>query len=225
MVVGVSGCHHTEYGVRQLVPVTVQVLVVLLVYSLQLGMETAQHNILETVRLNLCPILQLIAGDILHIYRLVVTGKGITAVTADVSHQLVVFVGNEVCAGLVTDAVYLVIDSLALFGVGRCTIYLIEVRNLIQQHLLLFIVDGTQIGTALEHHVLQIVSQTRCLSWLMFTAGMHSDICLNTGLFLVYCQINFQPVFQRIHLGIQRVILYSLIVILLLTSGKTHNSY
>ena len=221
VVIGMCGSQRAKDSIRQLVPVGVQVLVVLLVHSLQLGMESAQHHILEAVRLNFGPVLQLVAGYILHINRLVVTGEGIAAVATDVSHQFIVLVGDEVRAGLVADAVYLVVDSLTLLWVSRCTVHFVQVGNFIQQHLLLLVVGGAQVCTTLKHHVLQIMCKTCSLHWFMLTAGMNSYECLDARLFLVDRHVNLQSIGQGIHLCVQWVVFHSLVIIFLLTARKT----
>ena len=225
MVIGVCGSQRSEDSVRELVPVVVQVLIVLLIYGLQFSMESTQDNVLEAVRLYLCPVLQLVTGDVLHINRLVVAGEGITAVAAYVSHYLIILVGDEVSAGLVADAVYLVIDSLTLLRVGCGAVYLVQVSDLVQQDLLLLVVGGTQIGATLEHHVLQVMCQTGSLCRLMLAAGMYGYKSLDAWLLLVNCHVNLQAVRQGVHFCVQWVVLYGLVIILLLTTRKTDDGH
>ena len=70
--------------------------VLFFVYRLQLGVETADHAVLEAVGLNLGPVFHLIAGDVFRVAGHVVAGVGVGAVSSDGGHQLVVFVGDGI---------------------------------------------------------------------------------------------------------------------------------
>ena len=88
-----------QQGIVELVGVVGQVDVILLVDGFQLRVESTNHHVLKTVRLNLGPVLYLIRGNVLRVARHVVAGVGIGAFGSDGRHQFVVFVGNEILGG------------------------------------------------------------------------------------------------------------------------------
>ena len=92
--VGVVGEKHAVDLFQHLAGVIGQGHVLLLIYGLQLGVESAYGGVLETVCLNLCPVFNLVAGDVLGIAGYIVAGVGICSVGSDGRHQLVVFVGD-----------------------------------------------------------------------------------------------------------------------------------
>ena len=59
-------------------------------------METADDHILETVGLNLCPVLHFVAGNVFRVAGYIVRGIGIRSLCTDSRHQFVVLVGNEI---------------------------------------------------------------------------------------------------------------------------------
>ena len=59
-------------------------------------METTDDHILETVALDLCPILNLVRRDVLRITGDIVRGKSVSTLGTDGCHQFVVLVGDEV---------------------------------------------------------------------------------------------------------------------------------
>ena len=94
--VWVVGPQHLADGGKELAAVLCNTDIVFLIYRLQLSMETADDHILETVSLNLRPVLYLVAGDVFRVARHIVRGIGIRSLCTDSSHQLVVFIGNEI---------------------------------------------------------------------------------------------------------------------------------
>ena len=65
--VGVRGEQLRHHGSIELVAIIRQTDVILLIDSLQLRMETTNGHIHEAVGLNLCPVINLVRGDILHV--------------------------------------------------------------------------------------------------------------------------------------------------------------
>ena len=70
--------------------------VILLIDGLQLSVESANHHVLKAFALNLCPVLNLVAGNVFHITSYIETGIGIGTLSTNSRHQLVVLIGNEV---------------------------------------------------------------------------------------------------------------------------------
>ena len=65
--VGMGGCKFLAQGFPHLVTIVRQIDVILLIDSLQFRMESTDHHMLETVALDLRPVLNLIAGDVLRV--------------------------------------------------------------------------------------------------------------------------------------------------------------
>ena len=203
--------HRTPY----LVTVVSQIHVVFLVDGFQLGMETANHHVLETVGLNLRPVLNLVRRDVLYVARHIVRREGIRTLGTDSCHQLVVLVGNEVLCCHLTHRVNLVIGLLTGLSIGQFTICLVTLLNIRQQRSLCRGVRGAKLLGTLEHQVLQIVSQTGCLGRVVLRTCPHGDIGLNAGLFLVHTQIHLQSVVQRIDARLALISLQRLILVVL----------
>ena len=224
VIIGMGGRESLRDGRKNPVPVFIKIHIVFLIHTLQLRMEPSQHHVLETVALHAGPVFHLIGRNVLHIHRLVVAGIGIGAVAADVRHHLVIFVGDEIGACKIADAVNLLVDGRTRCIVLSDTIGLIEIAYLIQQDFFLLVVGGAQVGTALKHHVFQIVGQTCRLRGLMLASRVYGNECLYSRLFLVHGHVHLQPVGKGIHLGFQRIALHGLVRILVLrTSRHTHN--
>ena len=75
--IGMIGEQLTHHGSHLLTEIARQTDVVLLIDSLQLGMETADDHVLETVCLNLGPVFYLVRRNILDIAGNVIRGVGI----------------------------------------------------------------------------------------------------------------------------------------------------
>ena len=87
---------HLAQRSKQFTAVTCQSDVVLLIHSLQLSVETANHHILETVGLNLGPVINLVRWDILGIAIHFIRCIGIGTLSTNSSHQFVVLIRNKV---------------------------------------------------------------------------------------------------------------------------------
>ena len=178
-------------------------------------METTNDHILETVCLNLGPVVYLVGGDILRIAGYIVRSIGIGTLSTDGSHQFVILVGDEVLGSDLTDRVNLVVSLLTSLRVSEFTISLIALFYLGKQRSLSSRVVGTELLGALKHQVLQIVSQSCCLSRVVLRTSTHGDISLNTGLFLIDRKEHLQAVVQRINAGLHHVTRDSSILVVL----------
>ena len=221
VAVGVVGEEGGKHGVVHLAVVLGEAHVLLLVDGLQLGVEQAQHQVLETVGLNLAPGLQLVVGDVLDIHGgdvldihgVVVAGEGVGAGRADGGHRFVVLVGDGNLRGLVAQAVNLVVDGGASGGVVEHAVGLKQVFNLLDEYLLLCPVGGAEFLGALEHHVLQIVGQAGGLVGVVARTGTHGDVGLDFRSVFVNAREDFKTVVQRVFAHIQRVVGIGLVLI------------
>ena len=159
--------------------------VLLLVYSLQLGMETADHHVLESVALYLSPILYLVVRDVLYIAGHIVGSIGVGALASDARHQLVVLVRDVVLGCQLRNRVDFVISLLALCRVGQLAVALISASDFVEIRLFLGMVCGSELLGSLEHQMLQIVGKTGCFGRVVSGTCLHCDVCLQTRLFLV----------------------------------------
>ena len=216
VAVGVMGEEGGKHGVVHLAVVLGEAHVLLLVDGLQLGVEQAQHQVLEAVGLNLAPSLQLVVGDVLDIHGVVVAGEGVGAGRADGGHGLVVLVGDGNLRGLVAQAVNLVIDGGASGGVVEHAVGLKQVFNLLDEHLLLLPVGGAEALGTLEHHVLQVVGEAGGLVRVVARAGTNGDVGLNLRSIFVNAHEHLQTIVQRILTHIQRVVGIGLVLVGLL---------
>ena len=191
--------------------------VLLLIDGLELGVEAADDHVFKTVALHLCPVLNLVRGDVLGVAGDVVRGVGVGAFGADGGHQLVVLVGDGNLAGLIADAVNLVIDGAALLGVGGLTIDLVKVGNLVEHGALGIDVLCAEVGGALEHQVLQIVAQAGGLGRVVLAAHADGDVSLDARSILVDGQIDLQAIVEGVDAGLHRVARYRFVGILLPT--------
>ena len=153
---------------------------------------------LEAVALDLRPVLNLIAGDVLGVTGHIVRGEGIRTFGSDGRHEFVVLVGDEVLGSQLTDGVNLMIGLLTGLRIRQLTIGLIALFNLSQQRSLGLRIIRSELGGTLEHQVLQIMSQTCRLCRVVLRTGPHGDIRLNPRSFLIHRQIHLQSVIQRI---------------------------
>ena len=217
--VGMVGPQHLTDGVEQLTLVTGQSDVILFIHSLQLCMEATDNHILETVGLNLRPVLHFVGRDVLRVAGHIVRGIGIRTLRTDGSHQFVILVGNEVLGSLLRQRVYLSVNLLTCLRISQFAIGLVALFDLIKQRSLSLGVVGTKLTGALKHQVLQIVRQTRRLCGVVFRTRPYGDICLNTRLLLVHTQIHLQSILQGIDTRLSHISLYSLILVL---AARTH---
>ena len=187
------------HGSIELATVGCQTDVILLVHGLQLGMETTDDHVLETVTLDLRPVLNLVRGDILRIAGHIVRGVGIRTLCTNGCHQLVVLIGDEVLRSNLTHRVNLMIGLLTGLGVGQLPISLVTLLNFSEQGGLCLWVVRTKLLRTLEHQVLQVVSQTCGLRWVVLRTCTHSDIRLDPRLLLIHREIHLQPIIQGIY--------------------------
>ncbi len=166
---------------------------------------------LKPVYLYLRPIFELIGGDILDKYRLVVTRIGIRTLCADGLHQLVILIGDEQLGGFVTDRVYGFIHGAALLLVGELAVLLEQSLYLVQHRFLGGVIYGAVILRTLEHQVLEIVGQPRGAGRIVFRPRLNGYLRLNTrGLFVHRC-VDLQSVVERIDAHSDRVAFDSLV--------------
>ena len=130
-------------------------------------MESANDHVLEAVALNLCPVFNLVAGNVFGVARHVVAGEGICAFCTDGSHQLVVFVRDEIFCGNLRYRVNLVIFLLAKFWVLNEPVFLVAAGNLVEKWLFRFGIVGAELFRAFKHQVLKIVGQACCLGGII----------------------------------------------------------
>ena len=199
--------------------------ILLLVNGFELGVETANHNILETIRLDFEPILNLVRGNVLDINGHIVACIGVGALSTDRSHQLVVLVGNSQLRCLVADRVDTLVESLALSLVIGLAINLEQLLNLVEQRLLGLVVLRTELLRTLEHQVLEVVSQTGCLGGVVLTTHANSDVGLDSGLLIADRHIYFQTVIERIDTGLSRIALDALVSVLRSASREQHSRH
>ena len=131
--------------------------VLLFINGFQLGMEETENRVGETLAFNHQPTFQLIVRDILLIDSHIVGCEGIGALCADHGHQFVVLVRDGVFGSLVRNRVDLVINSLALGGIGGVIIDLVQRLDLLQLFLLFRPVKRAKVAGPFEHEVLEVV--------------------------------------------------------------------
>ena len=77
---------------ENLVEIASKINIVFLVNGLKLGMESSDNQILESIRLNLSPVIYLVAWNILNVASNILACIGIASNRTNLSHQLVVLV-------------------------------------------------------------------------------------------------------------------------------------
>ena len=179
-----------------------QVDVILLIHSLQFGVETSYSHILETVTLHLQPVLNLICRYVVHVACTVLPSERIRTFGTDESHQFVIFIRDEILRRQLTHRIYLVISHTALLRVGQGAIRLISSLYIVKQRTFSLRISHTEMVRTLEHKMLQIVSQPRSLSRVILRTCPHSYIRLQTRFLLIDRQIHLQSVLQRIDTGL-----------------------
>ena len=210
----VVGVEQREHAVIGLVAVAGERHVVLLVNRFQLGMESADHGVLETVALYLGPLLDAVRGDILGVDRLVERGPRVGSVGRDGGHQLVVFVGYGQLRSLLRHRVDLRVQRFALVGVGLGAVYLEQTLDLVEQGFLGLVVLRSELFGALEHEVFEVVGQTRRLLGIVLGAHLYGDVGLQARGFVVYGHVDLQSVVQSVDTGIERVARHALVSVL-----------
>ena len=95
-------------------------------------METTDDHILETVALDLCPVLNLVAWDVLGIAGHVVACEGVSALSSDSSHEFVVFIRDEILGSQLRNRVNLVVFLLAKNRVLDGAIFLVTLCDIVE---------------------------------------------------------------------------------------------
>ena len=214
--IGMMRKHGTENLLVAATAVLGEAHVFLFIDGFEFGVEEAQHEVLETVGLQLAPSLNLVGRDILDIHRTVVAGESIGACGSDVGHHLVVLVGDGNLRSLVGKAVDAVVEDGTGGAIVKHTIDLEKVLNLLDILLFLLPVGGAEAMGAFEHHVLQIVCQTSGFGGVVLAASAHCHIGLNTRRLLIDAQKDLQTVVERVFAHLERVIGIGLVLVGLL---------
>ena len=212
--IGVGGEEHGADTLPEFARVLSDADVVLLIHSFQLGVESTDHHILEAVGLNLSPIGDFVRGNVLHIARHVVRGVSVRTLCTDGRHELVVLVGDEILGSQLAHGVNLVILLAALFGVGDEAILLVASLNVVQQRSLGGGIGDTKLVGSLEHQVLQIVCQTRCLCRIVLRTRADSNERLDTGLLFVDGEIHLQTIVEGVDARLRHITLEGLILVI-----------
>ena len=225
--VGVRREEHGAQGFPNLAAVLGDADVVFFIHGFQFGVEPTDDHVLETVGLDLGPVLDFIRRDVLSVAGHVVGGVGVGAFSADGRHELVVLVGDEILGGQLAHRVDFVIGHAAFLGVGEGAVFLITRLDVVQERLLGGRVGGAELVGALKHQVLKVVSQASGLGGVVLRAGAHGDVGLDARLFVVDAQVDLQAVVERVDAGFAEVALHGLkfvlaFLLLLVASGKKH---
>ena len=210
---------------KQLASVLCRIHVAFFVNGFQFGVESADHQILETVRLNLRPVFNLVAWDIFHIAGHIIAGIGIGSFGTDSPHQLVVFIRNKISGRFVRKAVYHPINGLASSLVGRLPIHLELCFDGIEKRLFRFVIHRSILLCTLEHEMFQIMRQTGCFGRVVLATYTHGNVSLDARSFLVDGHVDFQTIVQCIDLCVQRIIRNRSILIFASLAGcKCHGT-
>ena len=193
--------------------------ILFLVHCLQLSVEAADDTVLEAVRLNLGPVLHLVAGDIFSVASHIEAGVGIGTVGTDGGHQLVIFIGDGILRSFVRQAVDRMIDSFTLSLVSSLAVNFKGLFDLVEQRLLYFIIHRAEMIGSLEHQVFEVVSQTGSFGRVIFTTHTHGDVGLDARFVLVDSHVHFQAVVQRVDARLERVVGNSLVAVLRLRTA------
>ena len=185
-------------------------------------MEATDDHVLETVALNLRPVLHLVRGNVLGVAGDVVRRIGIAALGTNGGHQLVVLVGNEILGSHLRDAVDATIGHAARLGVGQLAILLVALLDVVEKGCLLGGVGNAKLPRALEHDVFQVVSQACRLGRIVLRTRADGNVRLNARLLLVNTEVDLQSVLQRIDAGLGEVVL-DLLVLVLFTRSQSQS--
>ena len=105
------------------------------------------------------------------------------------------------------------VGLLAGFGIFQYTVFLVALRNLVEQGCLCLGIGGTKLFCALEHKVLQIVGQAGGLCGVVLRSRTHSDVGLYAGLLCIHAQIHLQAIVESVDAGVHLVPVYCLILV------------
>ena len=218
--VGMVGEQGGVHGLPDFAAVLRQGHVLLLVNSLQLGVEAADHGVLKPVGLDPGPVVDLVRRDVLDVYGHVLRRKSIGAVGADGRHQFVVLVRDGDFRSLVADRVDAVVDRRTLGLVGGLAVNFEEVFDLIEHRFLGCEVRCAELLRPLEHQVFEIVRQSGGLGRVVLAAHVHGDVGLDARRLLVDAHIDFQPVVQGVDFGVQRIALHCFVLVLRIRTSR-----
>ena len=177
-------------------------------------METADNVVFKAVGLNLCPVLNLVAGDVFSIASYIKAGVSVGTIGTDSSHKLIVFIGDSQLGCFVTQAVDYMIDGLAFGFIGSLAIHFELLFNLVEQRFFEFVVLCAELLGTLEHEVFKVVCQTGCFGRVVLTSHANGNVCLDAWCFLVHGHIDLQPIFKGIDACLERIVRHRLVVIL-----------
>ncbi len=107
------------------------------------------------------------------------------------------------------------VSLLASSLVGETAVSLEAVLDGIEQRGLSRHVATTEMGSALEHQVLKVMSQSCGLSGVVARSRANRDVGLQTGFLLVDGEIHLQSVAKRIDASLHRVARHSGVLVLL----------
>ena len=207
-----------------LLAIVSRVHVAFFVHGLEFGMESTDHEVLETVGLNLRPVLNLVARNVFHVASHVVAGIGIGTTGTDSGHELVVFIRDEVSGSFVRKAVDNVVDGLTFGLISGLSIDFELCLDGIEKRFFGFIIHGSVLLGTLEHEVFQVVRQTGSFGRVVLTAHTYSNVGLYAWSFLIHGHVHLQTILQGIHLGIHRVIGYGGVLILAACTRRKHQA-
>ncbi len=212
--VGVVGEECREHGLGHLAVVLGEAHVFLLVDGFELGVESAQHGVLEAVGLDACPVFDLVGGYVLDVAGLVVGGVGIRTVGADGGHEFVVLVGNGYERCFIAYGVNLTVDVAAFHRVGGVAVDLKEVFDFVEQGLFGRVILGAESFCTLEHEMLEIVGEAGGFGRVILAADADCDVGLDAGFVLVDAHVNLEAVGQGVDFCAQWIALDGAVVIL-----------
>ena len=199
-------------GVEGFLGIGGQAHVLLLIDSLELGVEATEHAVHEAVGLDPGPVLHLVGGDFLHVAGDVVGRVGIGAFGADDGHQLVILVRDGDLGGLVADGVDLVVQVQPLLRVLQGAVHFEQAVDGGEHRLFRFVVLRAELFRSLEHHVLQVVGEAGVIGRVVLSAGTDGDVGLDSGLVLVDGHVHGQAVGKGRNLRLERIALHGLIL-------------
>ena len=183
--VGVGGEEHSRQGFEFLRHIACHAHVLLLIDGFELSVEETEHGVLETLRLDLCPVLHLVRWDVLGVACHVVRCKSIRSVGTDHGHHLVILVWDGILRSYTRDGVDDVVGCFAGSWVGECAIVFKKGCDGVEQGFLGLVVLSAELCSALEHQMFQIMCQAGSLGGIVLRTGAHGDVGLDAWLLLV----------------------------------------
>ncbi|MPM34035.1 hypothetical protein SDC9_80616 [bioreactor metagenome] len=176
------------------------------VNGFKLCMETADYVVLKTVRLNFCPVLDLVRRDIFRVNRHVETCIGVGSRCSNGFHQFIVLVWNGQFGCSIRDTVNLFVNCPSPHIVFRSSIFFEQVFYLLQHRLFLCIILRSELLCTLKHQMFKIVSQPGGRCRIVFPAHAYGNVGLNAGSLRIHTHINFQSVIQGVNTRVDRII-------------------